>query len=190
MRFAFCYFSLLLVGNLALAEGNGLRFTTAENFLPALKTIVVVNAGEPGPGAPKFKPVAEVAKYKEIVNLPGDGPYDVWWQGKNGMAVRVASGVKRKDGEVQEIRLSDRVGIVEFRGDNQARADLVTIAPQDDPGPDEKGHVAIQTAKDYREEMVVPEGYYSLWITPQNGARPRKVNDRFRVQAAKVVRLD
>ena len=35
--------------------------------------------------------------------------------------------------------------------------------------------------------MVAPEGFYSLWITPANGGRPRKINDRLKVQAGKLV---
>lgn len=174
----------------ASAADRGLRFTIADNFLPAMKSIVVVKAGEPGPGAAKHMAVAQADKYKETVKLPGEGPYDVWWQPKSGLAVRVVGGVKVKDGEVREIKINDHVGVVVFRGDGQPRVSLVTIAPQDDAGPDEKGHHPVQTATDFRLEMVVPEGIYSLWITPENGGRPRKVNDRFRVQAGKVVQLD
>lgn len=190
MRYALLCFFLFALGNFVSAADTGLRFKTIDHFLPELKKIVVVKAGEPGPQAAKFKVVAETANYKETVNVSEEGLYDVWWQGKNGLAVRAVSGVKCKAGAVLEMNLGDHLGIVTVRGDNQPRAALITVAPQDDPGPDEKGHVAIQTAKDYREEMVVPDGYYSLWITPQSGARPRKVSDRFRVQAAKVVQLD
>jgi hypothetical protein len=190
MRFALSVVTLIIVGSCAAAADAGLRFTTIGNYLPTMKAIVVVKAGEPGPGVAKHKAVAETAKYKETVNVPGEGPYDVYWLGKNGIAVRVVAAIKVKVGEVLEVKIGDHVGIVNFRGDNQPRVALVTIAPQDDPGPDEKGHRAIQTAKDYREDMVVPDGYYSLWITPENGARPRKVNDRFRVQAGKTVQLD
>jgi len=189
MRFALCALITGVVASPASAAEYGMRFMANDGF-PAPKAIVVVKSGEPGPGAVKHRAVAEITKYTQTLKLPGDGPFDVYWQGKSGIAVRVVAGIKVKDGEVKEIKITDHLGIVNFRGDNQPRAALVTIAPQDDPGPDEKGHRPIQTAKDYREDMVVPDGFYSLWISPENGARPRKVNDRFRVQAGKTVTLD
>lgn len=190
MRLATSLLSLLILNGFGLAAEGGLCFTAADNLLPPMKSIAVVKAGEPGPGAAKHKAVAETAKYKEAVKLPGEGPYDVWWQPKSGKAVRVLSGMKVKDGETKDIKIDDHLGVVVFRGDDQPRASLITVAPQDDPGPDEKGHAPVQTATDIRVEMVVPAGFYSLWVTPQNGARPRKVNDRFRVTAGKVTQLD
>ncbi len=190
MRFATVFASALTMLASAASAEHRITFSTADRLLPAVKTISVVKAGEPGPGAAKFKEVAETAKYKEPLKLPAEGPYDVWWQAKEGIAVRVVAGLKLKDGETCEIRVTDYLGVVNFRGDGQPRATLITIAPQDDPGPGEKGHRPIQTAKDFRVDMAVPEGFYSLWITPDNGARPRKVNDRFRVQAGRSVVLD
>ena len=155
-----------------------------------MKSIVIVESGMPGPDAPKYKAVAEMTKYKQGVKLPGDGPYDLWWQPKNGLAIRVVAGLKLKDGIVNQFRIDDYLGVVSVRGDDLPRAAKLTIAAQDDPGPGEKGHVAVQSANDYRTEMAVPDGYYSLWLTPDNGSRPRKINDRFRVQAGKTVQLD
>lgn len=180
----------LVVAAPTQAADRELRFRATEGFLPALKNIVVTKSGAPGPGAAKHQAVATATQYKEAVKLPGDGPYDIWWQAKDGIAVRVLRGLKVLEGETKEVKIDDHVGIVAVRGDGQPRAALVTVAAQDDPGPDEKGHIPVQTAKDYRVEMVVPEGFYALWITPENGARPRKVNDRFKVPAGKAVTLD
>jgi hypothetical protein len=84
MRFASSPLFLLVFAGISLADDRGLRFTTAENYLPAMKSIVVTKAGEPGPGAAKHKAVAEIAQYKETPKLPGEGPYDLWWQGRAG----------------------------------------------------------------------------------------------------------
>lgn len=189
MRFPLSFAALLLFASVGSADYL-LTITATERVLPVAKSIAVVKTGEPGPGTPKFKAVAEAMRLDDPIKLAAEGPYDVWWQPKNGIALRVATNVKLKDGEVQTIKLTDHLGVVNFRGDGQPRAALVTIAPQDDPGPDEKGHRPIQTAKDFRVDMVVPDGFYSLWVTPDNGARPRKVSDRFRVQAGKTVVLD
>lgn len=189
MRIAIFTFALFL-NSQALADERGLRFTATDRFFPAVKKIVVVKAGEPGPNAAKHQTIGAIEKYNETLKVPAEGPYDVWWQPKDGLAVRVIGGVKLKDGEVRTIKLDDHLGIVIVRGDKEPRVSLITIAPQDDPGVGEKGHIAIQTAKEFRVDMVVPDGIYSLWITPENGARPRKINDRFRVQAGKSVQLD
>ena len=174
----------------ARGEDYELRVSAAERFLPPLRGITIIKAGEPGPGAAKHKPIAAIGSYKESVKLTGAGPYDVWWQSKDGLAVRLTAGLLLKSGETREIKADDYLGVVNVSGDGQPRAGLVTIAPQDDPGPGEKGHIPIQTAKDFRVEMVAPAGFYSLWITPDNGARSRKINDRFRVLAGKTVQLD
>lgn len=190
MHYSISSIAFLLLGSFGVTAEYRVSITTAERVLPAMKAVAIVKAGEPGPGAPKFKPVAETSKYKEAIVLPGEGPYDVWWQPKEGLAVKVVAGVKLKDGESRAIKVTDYLGVVSFRGDGQPRAALITIAAQDDPGPDEKGHRPIQTAKDFRIDMAAPEGFYSLWLTPDNGARPRKVNDRIKVQAGRSVVLD
>ena len=190
MRLALSSVAVFLLTASSNAAEYRVTFTAADRVLPAVKAITIVKAGEPGPGSPQFKAIAVTARYNESFKVPGEGPYDVWWQPKEGNAIKVVAGVKLKDGEQREFRVTDYLGVVNFRGDGQPRAALVTIAPQDDPGPDEKGHRAIQKAREFRVDMVVPDGFYSLWITPENGARPRKVNDRFRVQAGKSVVLD
>jgi hypothetical protein len=191
MRILATTLSALLITAIAQAQAkHGFRFTTGESFLPAMRAIVVVKAGDPAPGAARHKAIAATSKYKETVGFTDDGPFDLWWQPKVGIAVKVLGNVKLKEDEIKEVKIDDHVGVVTVRGDGQPRAGLVTIAPQDDPGPDEKGHKAVQTAKDYRVDMVAPPGFYSLWVTPDNGARPKKINDRFRVDAGKSLALD
>jgi len=181
---------LLLLASTSSAADRGVRVTAPEKLFPPMKALVIVKAGEPGPGLAKHQPIASIDRYKETLKFSTEGPYDVWWQPKTGQPVRVLANLTLKDGEEREIKLADLLGIVTFRGDEQPRASLVTIAPQDDPGPGEKGHRAIQTAHEFRVDMVVPDGFYSLWITPENNGRPRKIIDRFRAQAGKSVQLD
>lgn len=190
MRPSLSSIALLLFASAGHAADYQITFSAVPRVLPSPKALVVVKAGEPGPGSAKFKAVAETAKFNELIKLPSEGPFDIWWLPKESMSVRITSNVTLKDGTPRDIKVTDFLGVVSFRGDGQPRAALVTIAAQDDPGPDEKGHRPVQTAKDYRIDMVVPEGFYSLWVTPENGARPRKVNERFRVQAGKTVVLD
>ena len=187
------FLSLLFAGfsvSLLHAEERGVRFATAENFLPKLKEIVLVKAGEPGPGAAKHKAAYTIAKYGEDLNLKEEGPFDIWWVPQNGLPIRVTAQMKFADNQMRAIKLDDYVGIVTVRGDRLARPELVTITSQDDVGPDEKGHLPVQTAKEFKVDMVVPDGFYALWVSPDSGARAKKVTDRFRVLAGKSTALD
>jgi hypothetical protein len=188
-RSALAVLAWLMSSLITAAAERELRVTAPENLFPALKVVVVVKAGAPGPGVPKHEAVAAMAKYGDSIKLKSEGPFDLWWQPKEGLAVKAVDGLKIAEG-VKEIKLDEYLGVVRFRGDDQPRARLVTLTPQDDPGPEEKGHVAAQTASDYRVDMVVPAGFYALWVTPDNGARARKVNDRLRVLPGKVTQLD
>ena len=189
MRHVSTLFLMLIGTSVAMDDDRSLKFSTSGKFLPAMNAIYVTKTGDGSHGTVRHNSEATITEYGKTAKL-GEGPFDIWWEGKNGIAVLVVKNVKLKDGEVKEVKIDEYVGIVNVRGDDLPRVGLVTIAPQDDPGPDEKKHLAVQTAKDYRVEMVVPEGFYSFWITPDNGARPRKINDRFRVQAGKTVQLD
>src|SRR5438045_1822515 len=104
MRFPIAIMPALLIAAIGQAADYRLTFTTIERTLPTVKTIAVVKAGEPGPGSPKFKAVAETAKYKEAIKLPDEGPYDIWWQARDGIAVKVVGGIKLQDGANKEIK--------------------------------------------------------------------------------------
>jgi hypothetical protein len=99
MRFAFSLAGALVLAALASSADFQMTFTAAERVLPAVKSIAVAKAGEPGPGMAKFEAIAESAKYKEAIRLPVEGPYDVWWQSKEGIAVKVVGGLTLKAGK-------------------------------------------------------------------------------------------
>ncbi len=164
------------------------RFTSPMYFLPPIKEIVITNSGEPGPGAPKYKPVAIARSLTETPKLSGNGPYDIWLAPRDGKPIKAIAGFKPKDG-LNEIKLNDHVGVINFRGEGQPRGTLI-ITPYDDEGPETKKHVVIQTAGDTRAEMAVPPGDYAIWVVPQSGARARRVVDRIRVLAGKTATAD
>ncbi len=120
MRFiAPSLFALLLIPCAHAQSERGLRFTTGGSFLPAMRSIVVVKTGESGPGAAKHKALASTGNYKETVRLTGEGPFDLWWQPKDGIAVKILAKVKLKAGEVKDVKIDDYVGVVTVRGDGQ-----------------------------------------------------------------------
>lgn len=75
----------------------------------------------------------------------------------------------------------DQLGFVEVNGDNLTKADAVVVTALKAPGPGEKGHIAVQTADEYRVPMLVPAGAYDVWVVPANGVRARRIAANVRV---------
>jgi hypothetical protein len=137
----------------------------------------------------KRESVGELTKFAEPLVLPGEGPFEVFVKPKGGIAVRVAEKLTVKAGHTHELKVGDVLGTVEVFGDNFPRAEKVVLTGVKDPGPGEKGHVAVQSAKGYRVGMAVPPGTYAVWVVPANGAKAVRVADNVRVQAGRSVRV-
>src|SRR5262245_53524296 len=77
-------------------DSHRLRIPDAASLpLPETKAVVLVKAGEPRPGDPKHKAVATLTDLKEALAAPNEGPFDVWWQPKEGgLPVRAAKDLK------------------------------------------------------------------------------------------------
>jgi hypothetical protein len=130
-----------------------------------------------------------LTKFDKPLELPDDGPFEVWVKPKAGVEVKVLDKLAVKAGQTHELKLGDVLGTVEVFGDDFPRADKIVLTDTRDPGPGEKGHVALQVAKDYRVEMCVPPGTYAVWVVPANGAKAQRVEDNVRVQAGRSVRV-
>jgi hypothetical protein len=137
----------------------------------------------------KRESVGELTKLDQPLALPADGPFAVWVKPKDGIAVKALDKLTVKAGQTHDLKLGDVLGAVEVFGDNFPRADKVVITDPSDPGPGEKGHVAVQVASDYRVEMLVPVGTYAVWVVPANGAKAQRVEDNVRVPAGRSVRV-
>ena len=175
---------LLIAGPAWAADGGTLKVTTRRGT-PAVESVTVyqTKAGkreEVGPALTDFE------KEKP---LPGMGPFEVWAKPKGGLAVKVFDTLTVPAGKTHDLKLGDVLGVVDVFGDNLPRADKVVLTDTRDPGPGEKGHVAIQVAGDYRAEMAVPPGTYAVWVVPANGARAQKVEDNVRVPAGRRVKV-
>jgi hypothetical protein len=133
--------------------------------------------------------VAALTAFDAPLKLPHAGPFAVWVTPKGGVAVRAAEKLTAKVGETVELKFGDQFGTLEVFGDEFPRADQVVLTDPRDPGPGEKGHVAIQTARAYRTDMLVPPGTYAVWVVPANGAKPQRVEDGARVQAGRSTRV-
>jgi len=120
------------------------------------------------------------------VKLPHAGPYDVIVNAKGQLPIRILTKWK----PVAELKLSDHVGTVFVRGDEFPRAERIVITSGDDAGPGEKGHKPIQSASDYKQDMVVLPGVYTVWVVPANGARAQKIAEKIRVLAGRETRVE
>ena len=155
--------------------------------LPRIESVAVYKSG----GARTAKPVFTISSFNEAAELPTAGPYDIYAKPKGGLSVAVATKLEVKSGQVHELKVADRLGtIAVFQKDGSPRTEKIIVTATDDPGPDEKGHVPVQVGSAYRDEMLVPEGYYAVWVVPANGARAQRIADRVRVLAGRNVRVE
>jgi len=166
-----------------------LRIAKPSFELPSTIEFVLTAAGKPGPVQKDYQPLVRLANIRENVVVAQPGPFDLWWIPKVGVAVRVIGNVPATSFE-KPIPLDRSLGAVRVRGDNLPRIDKLVLTPLRDPGPGEKGHQPIQFVNDFRDDLVVPEGEYELWLVPSNGARPQRIDDKLRVQAGKVTTRD
>ena len=137
------------------------------------------------------KAVLTVTKFGEPVALPDGGPFVFFATPKGGTKVLLDRNVTVEPGKTHTIKLVEKLGTIDvFRRDDSPRVGKIVVTDPFDTGPDEKGHVPVQTAPDFRVEMVVPEGVYAVWVVPENGARAIRVADRIRVLTGRIVRVE
>jgi hypothetical protein len=175
---------------LPAADDDRTLTVTTSRALPKMEAVAVYRAGEVKPGKEPPKPIATATTFGTPLALPGDGPYDVYVRPKGQIEVLAAGNLTVKPGKRHELKLLDRLGTIQlFQNDDSPRLGKIVVTAQDDPGPDEKGHVAVQVGTEYREELVVPEGFYAIWVVPGNGARGQRIVERIRVLAGRNVRV-
>ena len=178
-------FGLLIAGTACGADDDRLLKVSTQRGIPAVESVTVYQTKDG-----KRETVGDaLTTFDKSKPLPGDGPFEVWVKPKGGIAVKVLDKLTVAAGKTHELKLGEVLGVVEVFGDTFPRADRIVLTDTRDPGPGEKGHVAVQAAGDYRVEMCVPPGAYAVWVVPANGARAQKVEDNVRVQAGRSVRV-
>jgi hypothetical protein len=137
----------------------------------------------------KRESVVEIKKFDKPAALPGEGPFEVFVKSNGGVPVRAVEKLTVKAGKTHELKIGNLLGAVEVCGDDFPRAEKIVLTDVKDPGPGEKGHVAVQVASEYRIDMLAPPGTYAVWVVPANGARPQRVVDNVRVLAGRNIRV-
>lgn len=183
-RFTWAALFGLLVTTATAADGEPQLKVTPSRGLGVVESVTVYQTKDG-----KRTSVAELTKFDKPATLPDEGPFEVFVKPKGGIAVRAAEKLTVKAGQTHELKIGELLGTVEVLGDNFPRADKVVLTDVKDPGPGEKGHVAVQVASDYRVDMLVPSGTYAVWVVPANGAKAQRVEDNVRVQAGRSVRV-
>jgi hypothetical protein len=180
----------VLIATAARADEPARLSVVASKGQSAIESVSVYRfVAQSRPAQPK--PVLTVTKFDQPVTLPDGGPFVFFATPKGGRAVLLERNVKVEPGRTYTLKLVEKLGTIDvFRRDDSPRVGKVVVTDPFDAGPDEKGHVPVQTAADFRVEMLVPEGDYAVWVVPENGARAVRVADRVRVLAGRVVRVD
>jgi len=181
--------ALLTVALFAVASvgsaAEAIRVTiTPGAVLPKGGEIALVPAGKPGPAAKGFNAVLQTKEFGKELEVSGAGPFDVYYTPKGGKPVLAVAGWKVAK-RSNELKPGSHLGTVYVRGDDLPRAGGLVVTTTGDPGPGEKGHAAIQTVSDYKEDLVVPAGFYSVWLISANGAKAQRIADRVRVLAGR-----
>jgi len=180
---ALCAWLFVSVAVVSAADAER-KLLVVPTKLFAVESVVLLETTKEG----KVKPQTVAFSEKPIV-LTGDGTYEVFLKPKGGIPVRVLDSLTVKPGVTHELKVGDVLGSVEVFGDNFPRASKVVLTDLKDDGPGEKGHVALQTAKEYRVEMAIVPGQYAVWVVPDNGAKPQRVVENVRVQAGRSTRV-
>ncbi|HXD85467.1 MAG TPA: hypothetical protein VN641_03170 [Urbifossiella sp.] len=185
---------IALIAMLAIAAADDDRSLTiiTSKSLPPIESVSIYSSAEIKPGKARPKAVRTIAlkKNAEAKAKLGAGPYHVYAKPRGGLEVLVLEKLAIPPGKTHELKLTDHLGVVDvFQKDDFPKVSRIVLTAPDDPGPDEKGHVAVQVGSDYREEMAVPDGFYAVWLVPANGVRARRIEDRIRVLPGKIVRI-
>jgi hypothetical protein len=179
-----CILAVVFAIPVIAADNERQLKVTTQRGIPTIEKVTVYHTKDG-----KRAVAGELAKLDQPLALPSGGPFEVWVKPKAGIAVKVQEKLTVKAGDTHELKLGDVLGTVEVFGDDFPRAEKIVLTDPRDPGPGEKGHVAIQVAKDYRVEMGVPPGMYAVWVVPANGAKAQRVEDNVRVQAGRSVKV-
>jgi hypothetical protein len=177
-------FAFLTFPTLSFAA-DAIRVTiTPSAALPKGGEVAIVPAGKPGPATKGFNAVLQTKEFGKEVEIVGAGPFDVYYTPKGGLPVLAVAGWEVKSGS-NELRPGSHLGTVFVRGDDLPRSGGLVVTATGDPGPGEKGHSAIQKVPDYKEDLVVRDGFYSVWLISANGAKSQRIADKIRVLAGR-----
>jgi len=155
---------------------------------PAIKEIVVVEAGDWLPDAFNYDPVIAGKDYGDEIRLPSTDEYDVLWVPEEGKAVRMVTEFAVNERKLAEFEPEDHLGMVRVGGEGLPQPKLVALTEVDGYGPDAFNFDPVQLATKYGVDMVAPIGKYDLWIQLPDGSA-EKLEAALEIQGGRVTAL-
>jgi hypothetical protein len=163
--------------------------------LPALKTIVVVAAGEadnPMASIGLFN-AGEANRYDEPIRIPPDvktEKFDVVWLPKDGRRVILVRDLAfDQEHPSHEIKPNEHIGLVRLGGKELPKAKAIYLA---EAGANNMTVPlsAVQKAEKYGENMAAPPGTYDVYIDVADEKRLELVAEKLEVKAGTVTEVD
>jgi hypothetical protein len=143
-----------------------------------LKELLIVFAGTTQPISTS-EILASRDKYNQIVRLPADGHYDVYWVPQEGKSLCMIRNLTLEQANPKEIRPEEHFGFVRVSGKDLPAAKEIIAVPAGTTQPILVGEI-VQQAPGYGENMMLPAGTYDLWLIPAEGKTPERLEERIK----------
>jgi hypothetical protein len=144
-----------------------------------LKEVAFVFAGSTQPVSAS-EVLASRDKYNQVVRLPADGHYDVYWVPQEGRALRMIGNLTLDQANSVEIRPEEHLGFVRVTGKDLPPGKEVIAVPAGTTQPILASEI-VQHSPGYGENLLLPAGVYDLWLVPAaEGKMPERPEDRLK----------
>lgn len=158
---------------------------------PALTKFALRESGATAPDA-NFAPpsAAEASNYGEI-RLPSDKKYDLWFVPKQGRAVLMLKDYSIAERVVKDEKVEEHLGLIQVSSDK--KPERIGVVKSGAGGPEANGgfsYFPVQEGTKLGEPMVVPPGEYDVYLIMGNGQKAILVEEKLRVKAGEVSKVE
>jgi hypothetical protein len=167
---------------------RSVRMLEPKMELPALKRIGMVKNGGAGPQG-NYYPIAEIKQYGQVLRLPSTEKFDFWWEGQEGIAVRMISGLAIEERKLVDVKPEEHLGVLVITGTDLPQPKVVGVVVVGGSGPDGNFY-PIQTSTKWGVPMVVPAGTYDIWLKDAEGGIAELIESKFEVAAGKITTIE
>lgn len=144
-----------------------------------LKEVAFVFAGSSQPVSAS-EILASRDKYNQVVRLPADGHFDVYWVPQEGRSLRMIQNLTFEQANSVEIRPEEHLGFVRVTGKDLPAGKEVIVVPAGTTQPILTSEI-VQYGPVYGENLLLPAGVYDLWLVPAADSKmPERPEDRLK----------